>query len=135
MAPEQLAGKEVTARSDIYSLGLVLYEIFTGKRPFEANTLADLIRAQTQATPISLTTLVKDIDPAVEFTAFSVSVAGQRMRAAIAYGNKNPPHWDVLNLIEVTRYSAGTLLAQLLIRFAVQCIGGVSRDFDQIALK
>ena len=41
MAPEQLAGKEVTVRSDIYSLGLVLYEIFTGKRPFEAETLAE----------------------------------------------------------------------------------------------
>lgn len=66
MAPEQLAGKEVTARSDIYSLGLVIYEIFTGKRPFQANTLADLIRAQTDATPVSLSTLVPDLDPAVE---------------------------------------------------------------------
>ena len=36
MAPEQLAGHEVTVRSDIYSLGLVLYEIFTGKRAFSA---------------------------------------------------------------------------------------------------
>jgi serine/threonine protein kinase len=40
MAPEQLRGRtEVTAKSDIYALGLVLYEIFTGKRPYDANTV------------------------------------------------------------------------------------------------
>jgi serine/threonine-protein kinase len=36
MAPEQLRGEQVTARSDIYALGMVLYEIFTGKRAYEA---------------------------------------------------------------------------------------------------
>ena len=49
MAPEQLAGQEVTARSDIYSLGLVLYEIFTGKRAFAAETLAELDQAAQPA--------------------------------------------------------------------------------------
>jgi serine/threonine-protein kinase len=45
-------------------LGLVFYETFSGKRPFEANSVSDLIRAQTEAPPISL--LIKDIDPVVE---------------------------------------------------------------------
>jgi hypothetical protein len=66
MAPEQLSGQEVTARSDIYSLGLVLYEIFTGKLPFESNTLAGLMRAQRESQPASPSTLVRDLDPMVE---------------------------------------------------------------------
>ena len=51
MAPEQLAGREVTVQSDIYSLGLVLYEVFTGKRAFEASTLAELVRLHSETTP------------------------------------------------------------------------------------
>jgi len=66
MAPEQLAGDEVTVKSDIYSLGLVLYETFTGKRPFESDTLAGLMRARKESTPVNPTTLVRDMDPAVE---------------------------------------------------------------------
>src|SRR6202044_1903141 len=68
MAPEQLAGKEVTVQSDIYSLGLVLYEIFTGKRPYEAGTIAELVRVQTESSPVTPSTLVRDMDPAVENT-------------------------------------------------------------------
>ncbi|MGP0072923.1 MAG: serine/threonine-protein kinase [Bryobacteraceae bacterium] len=66
MAPEQLAGREVTVQSDIYSLGLVLYEIFTGRRAFEASTLAELVRLHGETTPLSPSSLVKDLDPTVE---------------------------------------------------------------------
>jgi hypothetical protein len=66
MSPEQLAGDEVTQKSDICSLGLVLYEIFTGKRAFEAATLADMMRIRDKSAPTHPSHIVKDIDPVVE---------------------------------------------------------------------
>ncbi|MFP5263908.1 MAG: serine/threonine-protein kinase [Blastocatellia bacterium] len=66
MAPEQLAGKEVTVRSDIYSLGLVLYEIFTGRKAFEASSLEELMRKHETTTPPGISDFVKEIDPLVE---------------------------------------------------------------------
>jgi serine/threonine-protein kinase len=66
MAPEQLAGAEVTQKSDIYSLGLVLYEIFTGKRAYDAPTLAELNRVRESSAPASPSTLVKGLDPIIE---------------------------------------------------------------------
>ncbi|HXT28798.1 MAG TPA: serine/threonine-protein kinase [Vicinamibacterales bacterium] len=66
MAPEQLAGQEVTVRSDIYALGLVLYEIFTGKRAFEAKTLSDLIEQHHAGMLTTPTSIVKSLDPAIE---------------------------------------------------------------------
>jgi serine/threonine-protein kinase len=66
MAPEQLRGQEVTVRSDVYALGLVLYEIFTGRRAFDAKTLSDLIEQHQSGTLTSPTTIVKALDPAIE---------------------------------------------------------------------
>jgi serine/threonine protein kinase len=66
MAPEQLKGAEVTARSDIYALGLVLYELFTGKRPYDAKTVPQLLSLQESGQLTSMTSLATDIDPAVE---------------------------------------------------------------------
>jgi serine/threonine-protein kinase len=84
MAPEQLAGEEVTVRSDIYSLGLVLYEIFSGKLPFESDTLAGLQRARRETSPESLTNLVRDIDPAVERVILRCLQAKPSLRPASA---------------------------------------------------
>jgi serine/threonine-protein kinase len=66
MSPEQLRGDEVTSKSDIYALGLVLYEIFSGRKAFEAKTLGDLLKLQEGAQISSITSLAADIDPQVE---------------------------------------------------------------------
>ncbi|HXW93887.1 MAG TPA: serine/threonine-protein kinase [Terriglobales bacterium] len=66
MSPEQLAGREVTEKSDLYALGLVLYEIFTGRRAFEAETLAEIVRVRQEGPVSHPSSWVKDLDPAVE---------------------------------------------------------------------
>ena len=66
MAPEQLAGEEVTTRSDIYSLGLVMYEILTGRRAYDARTLPELTKRRKEGTITNPSALVKDLDPLIE---------------------------------------------------------------------
>jgi len=66
MAPEQLAGGPASVRSDIYALGLVLYELFTGRPPFKADTLAQLRQLREETTPPEPSALVENLDPAVE---------------------------------------------------------------------
>ena len=66
MAPEQLAGQEVTIRSDLYALGLILYELFTGRRPYEADTIEALRAARNSSALPPPSALCSEIDPAVE---------------------------------------------------------------------
>jgi len=66
MAPEQIAKGEASVRSDIYSLGLVLYELFTGCLPYQATTPTEWRRAHLESSPRTPSSVVKDIDPVVE---------------------------------------------------------------------
>jgi Tol biopolymer transport system component len=61
MSPEQAEGKPVDARSDLFSLGIVLYELATGERPFKGETSISVLSAILRDTPKSVTDLRGDL--------------------------------------------------------------------------
>ena len=84
MAPEQLAGRHASARSDVYSLGLLLYELFTGKPAFSADSLEELLRVREQTTPTNPSSHVSDMNPAVERAILRCLESDPRKRPATA---------------------------------------------------
>ena len=109
LAPELLSGSAPSVQSDLYALGLVLYELFTGKKAFDASSLAELHRKQTETNPTPPSSFVKNFDPAVErailrcldhdpvqrpHSALSVAAAlpgGDPLAAALAAGETPSP--------------------------------------------
>ena len=65
MAPEQLAGAPATAASDTYALGVMLFELLSGRRPHQAATLGELLKATASQPPASLARLRPDLPPTV----------------------------------------------------------------------
>ena len=109
MSPEQITGRQVTTKSDIYSLGLLLYEIYTGKQVFQADSLDELIKKHQTTQPTNPSEFVENIDPTVEKiihrcleknpadrpkSALQVALAlpgGNPLEAAIAAGETPSP--------------------------------------------
>ncbi|HYV10360.1 MAG TPA: serine/threonine-protein kinase [Pyrinomonadaceae bacterium] len=142
MSPEQLDSQELTARSDIYSLGLVLYELFTGKKAFEATSLPELLRLRrSDTTPTSPAEHVPDLDPLIErvifrclerdpskrpASALQVAAAlpgGDPLAAALAAGETPSPE-----MVAAAPKQGGlrpavavSLLASVLVLFGVIC--------------
>jgi Protein kinase domain len=143
MSPEQLSGREVTARSDIYALGLLLYEVFTGRKAFAASTPGELVKMQTSSTPPSISSFVKDVDPIVERvigrclapdpkdrpgTALQVAAAlpgGDPLAAALAAGETPSPEMVAAAPREgaLRPWAAALLLACVLGALGFLCFG------------
>ena len=83
MAPEQLAGKGVSVLSDIYSLGMVLYELFTGKPAFERRSAGELSKGQGSL-PARPSNFVSQLDPEIEQVILSCLDADPRNRPSSA---------------------------------------------------
>lgn len=61
MSPEQIAGQKVDGRSDLFSLGVVFYELLTGEKPFQGESIATLMFNITTASPVSLRELAPEM--------------------------------------------------------------------------
>lgn len=66
MAPEQCEARPIDGRADLYSLGIVLYELVAGRVPFAVSTLTEALKAHTQQTPPPPRTLAPDLPTSVE---------------------------------------------------------------------
>ena len=66
MSPEQALGRPVDSRSDLFSLGVMLYEIATGRRPFSGATAVETINQIINAEPEAVTRLNVSIPPGLE---------------------------------------------------------------------
>src|SRR5947207_2438208 len=109
MAPEQFAGQPASVKTDIYALGLVLFELFTGHRAYDAKTLNELMQLHQSGTIRMPSTVVRDLEPAGErvilrclerepakrpASAISVAAAlpgGDPLAAALAAGETPSP--------------------------------------------
>ena len=138
MAPEQFRGDPATTRTDLYALGLVLYELYAGSRPFEGASFAECKHQHQQGIPRPLVETVRDLDPGIEQTilnclerdpakrppsvlAVSAGLPGGNPLAAMIAAGETPPPEMVAASGEAGALSKASAL--LLSAAMLLCIG------------
>ncbi len=103
MSPEQAAGKHVDYRTDLYAMGIILFECTTGQKPFHGDSLFDLLKQHVEAPPPSPRQFRPDMPPALEqviLTALAKAPeqrfqSAQAMSMALQQATQQlpPPQW------------------------------------------
>lgn len=130
MAPEQAEGRELDSRTDLFSLGAVLYQAATGRRPFQGETKLAILIAVTKDTPPEPKSLAPDLPPHLSRLIRSLLEKDRRVRPTSAVEvlaklsepiptpaqpvRKSPTHWWA--------FAAGLLLTALVAGAAVVVI-------------
>jgi serine/threonine-protein kinase len=148
MAPEQFAGKGSSVRSDIYALGLILYEIYSGRKAFTATTIAELREQKEGRTPTAPSEIRQGVDPIVDrvimrclerdprarpAAAAQVAAAlpgGDPLAAALAAGETPSPEMvAAAGLKEGLRPAVAWALLASLILLTIACVWMMDRTY------
>lgn len=93
MSPEQCMGKRVDGRADIFSLGVVIYQLVSGELPFSGDSMATLMYSIVNEPPVDIKKVVPDINPALRKVIHNA--IGKRPEKRYQDGKKLAAHLSI----------------------------------------